>query len=227
MITEAQIKELDDIMLNDTPIDVSYFPNFSINKKTGEIDPKVHDDDIELCLAETWVGKNLSDLCADFSKSIMGETPSKIVFIPVNPNSVFVSDEFAGQEGKIIGLSKKGCWYIRAAFVYLDGNVKPVSKITSSGATGIGTSSGTVIPGVSTTTVFDGWQTPELIDTIVNNDSIELVYKQHSSISYNFGGILSRVYKIIYSCQDGKWHISKQIFGDIISATEESYQFPD
>jgi hypothetical protein len=34
-----------------------------------------------------------------------------------------------------------------------------------------------------------------------------------------------RVYKIIYSIEEGKWKRSEPIYGKIIPATEESYEF--
>ena len=62
-----------------------------------------------------------------------------------------------------------------------------------------------------------------LIDTIVKENSIELVYKEVSI----WNGLDSRVYKIVYSCLDGKWHKSDRIYGEIIpkQVIEETYKF--
>lgn len=77
-----------------------------------------------------------------------------------------------------------------------------------------------------TTATWRPWSDPSLVKTIVNEDSIELVYKQYSMVSTGFhGDFPSRVYKVICSCKDGKWHKSDPIEGEIISAVEEGYQF--
>lgn len=74
------------------------------------------------------------------------------------------------------------------------------------------------------------WGLPSLIDTIVYvKEKIELVYIQHSNMTYT-GFELQlqpdpRIFKIIYSCKDGKWHKSKRIFGKYISAKDETYEF--
>ena len=62
-----------------------------------------------------------------------------------------------------------------------------------------------------------------LIDTIVKENSIELVYKEVSI----WNGLDSRVYKIVYSCLDGKWHKSDRIYGELIpeQVIEETYKF--
>jgi len=36
-----------------------------------------------------------------------------------------------------------------------------------------------------------------------------------------------KVFKVIFSCVDGKWHKSERIYGVIIPASEESYEFND
>ena len=62
-----------------------------------------------------------------------------------------------------------------------------------------------------------------LIDTIVKENSIELVYKEVSI----WNGLDKRVYKIVYNCLDGKWHKSDRIYGEIIpeQVIEETYKF--
>ena len=71
----------------------------------------------------------------------------------------------------------------------------------------------------STVSLYDSF----LIDTIVKENSIELVYKEVSI----WNGLDNRVYKIVYSCLDGKWHKSDRIHGEIIleQVIEETYKF--
>lgn len=67
--------------------------------------------------------------------------------------------------------------------------------------------------------------TDRLIETIVLSESIELIYKRTSHLWNNNGFNESKVYKVIYSCVDGKWNKSEPIFGEIIPATNETYLF--
>ena len=62
-----------------------------------------------------------------------------------------------------------------------------------------------------------------LIDTVVKENSIELVYKEVSI----WNGLDNKIYKIVYSCLDGKWHKSDRIYGEIIpkQVIEETYKF--
>ena len=80
----------------------------------------------------------------------------------------------------------------------------------------------------STTTTFDRWSEPYLIDTIVLGDSIELIYRQDSNVTYtvNWRPLTDvKIYKIVFSCKKGKWHVSDNIEGRYISAIEETYEF--
>lgn len=77
----------------------------------------------------------------------------------------------------------------------------------------------------STSANFIYGQTPSLVKTIVNEDSIELIYKIPSMVSNGFGLGADIIYKIIYSCKDGKWHQSDRIPGEVVEATKESYEF--
>lgn len=69
---------------------------------------------------------------------------------------------------------------------------------------------------------------PEMVSADEVGDSIEIVYKQESML-YRTGGLPpyndTRVYKIIYSCVDGKWNKSEPIYGKIIPQQTEYYQF--
>lgn len=82
--------------------------------------------------------------------------------------------------------------------------------------------------GSSDTTSFGLWGTPYLIETREVGESIEMIYKQVSNMSitiYPPPPPQVRVFKIVYSCKDGKWHKSEPIFGRIVPPTEEQYDF--
>jgi hypothetical protein len=74
------------------------------------------------------------------------------------------------------------------------------------------------------------WSTPERVDVIENSDSIEFVYKETSMTSYtSFPSPPPqvRVFKIVFSCVDGKWNKSDRIYGEIIPARDEYYDFEE
>ena len=74
------------------------------------------------------------------------------------------------------------------------------------------------------------WSTPERVDVIEKSDSIEFIYKETSMTSYtSFPPFPSRVrvFKIVFSCVDGKWNKSERIYGEIIPAENERYVFYD
>ena len=80
----------------------------------------------------------------------------------------------------------------------------------------------------STTTSLNIWNTPQLIETKEVGESIEFLYKEISMITYTVYPSPSpeeRIFKIVYSCKDGKWNKSDRIYGTIIPAQEESYEF--
>lgn len=83
--------------------------------------------------------------------------------------------------------------------------------------------SGTISPESYCTSCTVSLYDSFLIDTIVKENSIELVYKEVSI----WNGLDKRVYKIVYSCLDGKWHKSDRIYGEIIpeQVIEETYKF--
>lgn len=51
-------------------------------------------------------------------------------------------------------------------------------------------------------------------------ESVEFIYKQ-------VGPIITEVFKIVYSCVDGKWNKSAPIYGEIIPPQGETYLFKD
>lgn len=79
-----------------------------------------------------------------------------------------------------------------------------------------------------TTTSFDRWGKPYLIDTVVLEDSIELIYRQDSNLTYTVNWQIHedvKIYKIVFSCKNGKWHVSDNIEGKYIHARGETYEF--
>ena len=80
------------------------------------------------------------------------------------------------------------------------------------------------------TTYFNEWGEPTFIKAIEVGETIEFIYKQTSMISYTVyppSQPRERVFKVVYSCKDGKWNKSKPIYGTIIPPTEEDYDFED
>jgi len=79
-----------------------------------------------------------------------------------------------------------------------------------------------------TTLISDFWSCPERVAVNENGESIEMIYKQVSTISYTVYPPLpqaERVFKIVYSCVDGKWNKSEPIFGKIVPMQDEYYEF--
>ena len=66
------------------------------------------------------------------------------------------------------------------------------------------------------------YSTPELIDTKVYPDCIELVYRRQYMVSNNFGMPDPEIYAEVYSRTDGSM-VTKQ--GTYIPAQRESYEF--
>jgi len=78
------------------------------------------------------------------------------------------------------------------------------------------------------TTTFDPWSEPQRIEVHEYLDSIEFIYKQTSMVTntiYPSSLQEERVYKIVFSVVEGKWHKSEPIFGTITSARDEYYSF--
>lgn len=78
------------------------------------------------------------------------------------------------------------------------------------------------------TTIGNTWSLPERMEVLEYPDRIEFIYKQTSLISYTSFPTPPpevRVFKIVFSCVDGKWHKSEPIFGKIVPAQNESYEF--
>lgn len=71
------------------------------------------------------------------------------------------------------------------------------------------------------------WSNPTLIKAIEVGETIEFIYKQTSNVQYGYLSPKERVFKVVYSCKDGKWNKSEPIYGEIIPATEEHYDFDE
>lgn len=108
-----------------------------------------------------------------------------------------------------------------------DSNIK---KIFPNETKSSGNSTGTLI-GMSTgTSTFNQWGFPERIAVNEYDNKIEMIYKQTSTICYTSFPAPPpevRLYKIIFSCINGKWNKSEPIYGKIIPAREEYYEFED
>lgn len=83
----------------------------------------------------------------------------------------------------------------------------------------------------TTNYMFNGfWSEPVFIKAVECFESIEFLYKQTSMITYAIYPAPppeERVFKIVFSCIDGKWNKSDPIYGKIIPAIEEDYEFED
>ena len=84
----------------------------------------------------------------------------------------------------------------------------------------------------STSLTLNQWGEPERIDVYEIGDSIEMIYVEESKIApttlsfpFKVSGSTKRVFKIVYSCVDGKWNKSERIYGNIIPAQKEYYEF--
>ena len=74
-------------------------------------------------------------------------------------------------------------------------------------------------------TEFREWLEPELVETLEYDESVEFIYEEYSSFSVTGRETPRRVFKIVFSCVDGKWNKSERIYGNIVPATEETYEF--
>ena len=80
------------------------------------------------------------------------------------------------------------------------------------------------------TTSIDMWSLPVFIKALEVGETVEFIYKQSSMISYTTYPSTSpsdRVFKIVFSCINGKWNKSEPIYGKIIPPSEESYEFDE
>jgi hypothetical protein len=80
----------------------------------------------------------------------------------------------------------------------------------------------------NTVTSIKLWNEPFRIEVNEYVDRIEMIYKQTSNMQlaiYPPSPPAEQIFKIIFSCKDGVWNKSEPIYGNIISAKGESYEF--
>jgi hypothetical protein len=82
----------------------------------------------------------------------------------------------------------------------------------------------------ATTSILNTWSNPERVEVNEVGQSIEMIYKQTSMLTYTVYPSPPpkvRVFKIVYSCVDGKWNKSEPIYGKIIPAQNEYFEFDE
>jgi len=93
------------------------------------------------------------------------------------------------------------------------------------------TTNGTnLLGGSGTTHILNTWSNPERVEVNEVGETIEMIYKQTSMLTYTVYPSPPpevRVFKIVYSCVDGKWNKSEPIFGKIIPPQNECFEFED
>ena len=80
----------------------------------------------------------------------------------------------------------------------------------------------------TSTEALNAWSYPEILNIIEYLDRIEFIYKETSIQAlgvYPARMPEERVFKIVYSCVDGKLNKSDRIYGKIKPATKEQYIF--
>jgi hypothetical protein len=82
--------------------------------------------------------------------------------------------------------------------------------------------------GITTETTSSMYNLPVLIEANEVGESVEFTYKEVAAFSYtSFPPSYppDRVFKIVFSCVNGKWNKSGRIYGRIIAASKETYEF--
>ena len=80
----------------------------------------------------------------------------------------------------------------------------------------------------NTKTSLGMFNQPERIDILEIGESIHIVYMETSQLQlavYPPRPPEKRVFKIVYSCIDGKWNKSDRIYGMIMPPLKETYIF--
>jgi hypothetical protein len=99
----------------------------------------------------------------------------------------------------------------------------PITTTTSFPFTGT-----SFYPNGTTVSSAMNWGYPKQLEVNEVGESIEIIYKETSNM-YRTGGLPpyndTRIFKIVYSCVDGKWNKSEPIYGKIVPAQEEYYDF--
>lgn len=84
--------------------------------------------------------------------------------------------------------------------------------------------------GTGVINTFNLFNKPVRIEVNEYSDRIEMIYKESKKYFNNFNTYLQsapeeRVFKIVFSCIDGVWNKSERIYGTIIRASSETYEF--
>ena len=80
----------------------------------------------------------------------------------------------------------------------------------------------------SGTTCFNMWSYPQRLEVNELSDRIEMIFKETSMITLTIHPSPppeERIFKIVFSCVGGKWNKSERIYGKVIPAQEEYYEF--
>jgi hypothetical protein len=93
-------------------------------------------------------------------------------------------------------------------------------------------SAGSIHTTGTSTSLLETWSYPERVEVNEVGESIEMIYKQTSVVNYmihsfHYAPPAERVFKIVYSCVDGKWNKSEPIYGRIIPAQNEYFEFDE
>lgn len=81
---------------------------------------------------------------------------------------------------------------------------------------------------IGSTTVSGNWSNPLLIETREIGETIEMIFSTTSNMIYTAYPPREpekRIFKIVFSCIDGKWNKSDRIYGKIIPARDQHYEF--
>ena len=99
---------------------------------------------------------------------------------------------------------------------------------STSNGTAIGTTASSIMTGTAITNLINNWSTNERLEVNEVGETIEMIYKQTLSFSYwPAPPTEERVFKIVYSCIDGKWNKSEPIYGKIVPAQDEYFEFDE
>ena len=87
----------------------------------------------------------------------------------------------------------------------------------------------TIVPnGTEVSGTFNLFNEPIRIEVNEYSDRIEMIYKETSRTQLAIYPPIApeeRVFKIVFSCVDGFWNKSERIYGTIIRASSETYEF--
>lgn len=78
------------------------------------------------------------------------------------------------------------------------------------------------------TEAFNFYSTPKRVEVREVGETIEMIYLETSTLQLAVippPPPVRRVFKIVYSCVDGKWNKSDKIYGEIKPPSDEQYQF--